>query len=231
MSAAGGGPGAGRGGRSLEQMEEWLVGRMSALESQNRSLRRRLGIVTLLLLVVMAVSAVALYLTPAFPWSPATASFSASRFELTDGSGNVRGAWFVREDGSARLVMHDRSDVERLRMTVLAGGAPGIVFAGGAGEPRVVLGVLPDETASLVMADNQGVSRAVLGIGTDQSVNLVFADRTGAMRSALGTDSRGQATFMLPDAETLPEGASPPQDEVLPEVPADEGGVGQGGQE
>lgn len=203
----------------LKRMEEWIVGRLADLEARNRSLRRRVALLTLLLLMSMGLAGAALYLSPALPFGPATPQLIASSFTLQDGEGNVRGEWTVRDDGAARMAFTDREGIERLRMTVLGGGAPGLVFADRAGDSRIVLGVLPDETTSLVFADNGGATRAVLGVAADQSANLVFADRSGAMRSALGTDALGQPTFLLPEASDLPADVQAPPDSVEAALP------------
>jgi len=128
---------------------------------------------------------------------------------LVDGNGQPRGRWAVDAEGSVRLTMMDRQRRDRLSISVLDGGFPGLSLINATGQRRAALGLLPDETTSLVFADAAGVPRAVLGLTSGDAANLVFADAQGVSRIGLGLDGSGLGSVMLPDpveAEELDPG-------------------------
>lgn len=124
---------------------------------------------------------------------------AARQYVLRGEDGTIRGVWGTQEDGSLRLVFHDRAGRPRTKLDLLADGASGLTFADSTGHPRAVFAFLPDQSASLVLADEAGKTRSVLGISADGDATILFADRNGATRAGLGVDGRGAGTFTLVD--------------------------------
>lgn len=183
--------------------EDWIAVRLDQMESRvaagNRSRKLLTGAVVLLTLALGAVvlrGELAWTLTP----TATRPAVEAESFVLTDSDGRERGTWSV-DDGAARLLLFDREERPRARLTVLANGSPGFGVVDEAGRSRIVLGLLPDETGTLVFADPQGSTRVVLGFAPDKSGSLLFADRIGRTRAAIGLDGSGSASLMLGNEE------------------------------
>lgn len=188
------------------KLEERFTQTVARLEHRVKALRRRVALLTLLLLGAAALGA-AVWMYPSLLPQDLTSRGSASgevvqarAFELVDADGRSRGLWNVADDGTTRLALRDRRGEQRLNLTVLQSGHPGLSFVNEDGERRVVLGILPDETSNLVFADADGVPRAVLGLSRARSANLLLADGDGVSRIGLALDRAGSGSVLLPDS-------------------------------
>jgi hypothetical protein len=186
-----------------------MAHRLDEIERDNRRLRRYTTTMLVVVAMVLGLGAALIWYSvrSGLPGSPMTVS--ARQFVLRDGSGNVRGAWGLGEDGAIRLVMSDDEGRQRVRISLLKDGSAGLSFADSADRKLAVFGLLPDYTTNLALTDPAGIPRAVLGVSPNGSSNLVFADRSGSTRAGLGVDSRGLGTF------TLIEGPGGAREELL----------------
>jgi hypothetical protein len=172
-----------------------LQDRVLRLERDNRRLRRLGTFVLVGLGVLLGLEGALIAVTArrAFPGTIAPI-LEARQFTLRDAAGNARAILGV-QDSSARLIMLDPAGHQRVTLSVLQNGAPGLSFRDETGHARLVLGLLPDQTTTLVFADRQGVTRTVLGLAQDESSTLVFADHGGTTQAGLGIDRDGRPTF------------------------------------
>ncbi len=178
------------------ELEDRVRIRISALENQNRGLRRTVGVLSLLFLVPLALSVLLLYKVPGLAGGADVVE--ARSFVLRGDGGATLGEWKVGDDGATRLTFRDAAGVQRLSLAVVD-GSPGLSLAAEDGGRRVVLGLLPDRTATLVFADREGIPRAVMGLSRDEAANLVFADAGGISRVGFGVERNGLGSVLLPD--------------------------------
>lgn len=184
----------------LKEMEEILVHRLDEVEDANRRMKRLIGSVGFMVVLLVVAAGTILYsFIRAGILGDSTPSVRAREFVLTDNDGTVRGLWSLTDDGAARLVLQDRNGVPRVKLAVLEGGAPGLSLTDVAGHSRIVLGLLPDETGNLVFADQRGEARSVLGLSATNAARLIFADMTGVVRAGLGVAADGTASLTLDD--------------------------------
>lgn len=192
---------AGDGGMS-EEAERRLRSQLGHVQAEANGLRARLRWLTVGLVLTLGLT-VLVALRPdllALDTGDSRAVLETEGVVLVDGDGQPRGGWGVDEEGNVRLTMMDRQQRDRLSISVLEGGFPGLSLINATGQRRAALGLLPDETTSLVFADAAGVPRAVLGLTTGDAANLVFADAQGVSRIGLGLDGSGLGSVMLPDS-------------------------------
>ncbi len=182
----------------MHELERGMADRMGDLEEQNARLRRlTVGlIVGVAVLVGLGMALVAVGGRRGLPGTVAK-SVEAQRFVIRDGSGKVRGAWGIADDGSLRLALTGTRGEGGVAVTVLKDGSSGITISDTLGHERAVLGLLPDQTTTLVFADGSGRSRTVLNLARDGASSLAFADRNGDMRTGLALDARGFGTFTM----------------------------------
>jgi len=191
---------AGTGGMS-HQMDRRLRSQLGQLQVEARSLRTRVRWLTGgLVLALVAVVLVALRPDLLAMDDGSGGLLETRHLVLVGEDGQARGEWRVDEEGNVRLTMMDRQRSDRLSISVLSGGYPGLSLIDAQGQRRAALGLLPDETTSLVFADASGVARAVLGLTGADAANLVFADARGVSRIGLGLDATGMGSVMLPDS-------------------------------
>jgi hypothetical protein len=192
-----------------------LLGRLDALERENRRLRRYGTMMVVAIAVILGVTAAMVLFSGRFGPGATAEVVAAKQFVLRGADGTVRGVWGTERDGTLRFALQDTKGRPRAKLTLLNDGSSGFTFVDSAGHSRVVFALLPDLSASLVFADGAGKTRSVLGISPGGDPTLVFADRDGATRAGLGVDQRGAGTFTLvdrggrdlgqPDAEPEPE--------------------------
>jgi hypothetical protein len=89
---------------------------------------------------------------------------------------------------------------ERLNVSVLASGSPGISLVNSRGNRRAVFGLLPDETVNLLFADGDGVPRVQVGMTPQQGSHLLLADENGAIRLGMVLDAAGLGSVIFPDS-------------------------------
>lgn len=175
-----------------------LLGRVEAVESDNRKLRR-LSLALIGIVAVFTGLAVALMMVSAQYGLPGTTAdiVAARQFTLRGSDGKPRGYWGSDDSGAVRLVLQDSAGQARLRLSLLGDGAAGISLIDSAGHNRAVVALLPDQAATIVLADGNGKTRSVFGLTADGNSTLMFADRTGVTRASLGVDARGVGNFTL----------------------------------
>lgn len=191
----------GDGGMS-EEAERRLRSQLGHVQAETNGLRARVRWLTVGLVLTLGLT-VLVALRPdllALGLGDSRAVLETEGVVLVDGDGQPRGGWGVDEEGNVRLTMMDRQQRDRLSISVLEGGFPGLSLINATGQRRAALGLLPDETTSLVFADAAGVPRAVLGLTPGDAANLVFADAQGVSRIGLGLDGSGLGSVMLPDS-------------------------------
>jgi hypothetical protein len=193
----------------LREAEGQIRQRLLAMERDNASLRSRVRLLGIGLLVTLILGALGGF-GQGIPWiqgrSRTIDVLTTQRVVLTDASGAARAEWRVDEEGDARLGLFDRQGRTRLSLAVLSGGSPGLSLINTAGQRRAGLALLPDGTTSLTFADEAGIPRVVLGRTAEDAAQLVFADATGAPRLALGLDESGSGNVILPpDVSAEPE--------------------------
>ena len=194
-----------------------LMGRVEAVESDNRRLRR-LSLALIGLVAVLTGLAVALMLVSARNGLPGTTAdiVAARQIVIRDDAGVPRGLWGVDDSGAVRLLLQDSERRPRLRLSLLADGGAGISLVDSAGHNRAVIALLPDHAVSVVLADGNGKTRSVFGLAPDGNSTLVFADGSGVTRASLGVDSRGLGTFSLSDRGRSAQAEEPDPDDSVP---------------
>lgn len=191
------------GADALRDVEERLRSRMNVLEDTHDRLRRRVRLVTLVLLAVVALL-VAVAIAPELVGAVRSGGvLDVTTLRLVDAAGNVRGEWGVDDDGAIRIGLFDQQRRPRMNLAVLRNGSPGVALLDETGQRRAALGLLPDQTASMVFADARGTLRAVLGLTTTDAANLVFADADGISRLGMGLDRNGIGSVMMPPDSVL----------------------------
>lgn len=189
---------------TMREIEARFRSRMTTLERENQTLRSRVRMIGLGLLAALALL-LAGVVRPGFLSSGAqgraAGEIRTRSLVLVDGDGLPRGQWTVDQEGNARLGMLDELGRQRLSLSVLEGGFPGMSLINAQGQRRAAFGLLPDETTSLVFADAAGVPRAVLGLTRGEAANLVFADAAGVSRIGLALDGTGLGSALLPEDE------------------------------
>jgi hypothetical protein len=186
--------------------------RFEQLESENRTLRRRVTMMGVGVALVLGLAAAVIIFSARYGLPGSAASEVAARqFTLRDADGRVRGIWGGGDDGSVRLVMQDAAANPRLKLNLLADGSAGISFADSAGRVRAVFAILPDASVSMVIGDEMGTSRSVLGLSATGAATIAFADRNGNTRAGLGVDSRGVGSFTLDERGTGGERVAEPE--------------------
>lgn len=191
------------------EAEEQIRQRLLAMERENASLRSRVRLVGIGLLITLILGAVGAF-SQGIPWvqrgTRSLEVLTAQRIVLTDASGTARGEWRIDERGDARLGLLDRDGRTRLSLTVLSGGSPGLSLINSNGQRRAGLALLPDQRTSLTFADGDGTPRGILGSTGTGAATLVFADASGEAQVAVGLDESGRSIVMLPaDSDSNPE--------------------------
>lgn len=193
---------------ALRDLEERMRSRMNVLEAEHARTQGRLKMMTFALLGLVALLG-AVALAPNLIGAVRSGEVAELRgVRIVDAAGRVRGEWGVDTDGSTRLSVHDQQERQRLNLSVLSSGFPGLALVNDAGQRRAVLGLLPDQTTTLVFADSRGTPRAVLGLTNADAANLVFADSEGVSRLGMGLDGSGIGSVMMPPDSAM-ESAQP----------------------
>ncbi len=191
----------------LIDLEDRMVARISGLETQNRSLKRRNALLTLLVGLGVVVGGVHVLNPNAMDLLRPTAGvIEATGFAVRDADGQLRGRWIVEEDGRVRFSLHDLTETRRVSVSVQSGGSPGLSLANRDGQTRVALGLNSDGSANFVVADRAGLPRAVLGLSAEEAAGLTIVDGAGAPRVELGVDRNGSATVRMPGFDPSGEG-------------------------
>lgn len=148
--------------------------------------------------VVLAVSALGVVLWTAL--APAVTGggegvVRADRFEVVDGSGQVRGSLGLGEEGPV-LELVDAAGSYRARLETGALG-PELRLDGPEGQLRIGLGDVVQEGAGLSLYDTSGRLRLGLAYSGPRGTNLVLADDAGRVRVGLTVDSAGPYLALL----------------------------------
>lgn len=148
--------------------------------------------------VVLAASALGVVLWTAL--APAVTEggsdvIRADRFEVVDGSGQVRGTLGLADEGPY-LVLDDPGGSYRARLETGALG-PELRLDGPEGQLRLGLGDVVQEGAGLSLYDASDRLRLGLAYSGTRGTNLVLADDAGRVRVGLTVDSAGPYLALL----------------------------------
>jgi hypothetical protein len=183
----------------LVDVEDRLIARISAVETQNRALRRLTTALSVLVGLGLVVGVIHFMAPTALEFvRPNVGVIEANGFVVRDRDGAVRGQLVVEDDGRVRFSLHDLTETRRVSVSVLSGGSPGLALTDREGQNRLAMGVANDGSSTLVFADRAGNPRAVLGLSSDESAGLSIVDGGGVRRVELGVDSNGMATVLVP---------------------------------
>lgn len=148
--------------------------------------------------VVLAASALGVVLWTAL--APAVTDGGANvvradRFEVMDGSGQVRGSLGLDDEGPV-LELVDAGGTYRARLETGALG-PELQLQGPEGQLRLGLGDVVQEGAGLSLYDASDRLRLGLAYSGTRGTNLVLADDAGRVRVGLTVDSAGPYLALL----------------------------------
>lgn len=162
---------------------EMILGRLGILETQVRSLRRRLAVFVSLTCIMIAGSAAMLLLRK-------HVAIEGKELRLCDEQGTARASIETRSDQSVALVLTDTRGVTCASLSVAANGEPKLELNEGAGVAHVVLGVHPpyQVTSGIVghpssggMSSEEAYIRLYCGNGGPCAVMDVYPRGSGGL--------------------------------------------------
>jgi hypothetical protein len=179
--------------------------RITALEWENRRLRRLATWVLVIVAVLLGLGA-ALVVTAARRGMPGFVPevVEAREFVLRDREGRVRGAWGQDDQGAIRFVLQDAQSQMSVKLNLLDDGTSGLTLSDSTGNPRLLVALLPDETVNVVFADGRGITRTVLGLARNGASTLIFGDGSGHTRAGIGVDGRGRPMLTTGEIDEEP---------------------------
>lgn len=166
--------------------------RLARIERENR----RMKMVGALMLALIAGVFLLAQTTP----PTVQETVMAKSFTLVDGSGNIRAALAVKDDGSAGLRYYDLEGKPRAFFDIGADGSPYLGFFKD-GKPRATFSTLADGTPGLWVYDKDGEGRAFLCTNEDGSPGLSLFDKDGKVRGAFGVLADGTPTLAFFDKD------------------------------
>jgi hypothetical protein len=170
-----------------------LHARLERLEAQatstRRSLRRWRAVSLASLLCVGALATMG--------QAPAEV-VTATRLELKDASGTLRGLWSVK-DGHSELAQFDENGRLRIALGAGAKGDAALAFKDADGNMRVGLTVGKNGTPGLIMTDGQE-TRIALGVNNGFAT-FALRDAAKKIRMLAFTDQEGNPGLRFKDAD------------------------------
>jgi hypothetical protein len=191
-------------GYRLREVEARLARRLDALEGQRERLKWMSRLTMAGMVVTLIALAAVLGTATGDRETLSAGTLYAGEVVLRDADRVTRGHLGLDTQGRVQFALSDRDGRERIALTVLGDGSPGVTISDDDAHPRAVLGHLPDGTTSLVFADAEGITRAVVGLGADGSTHALFADRAGLIRTLVGVDADGAPSMSLVEGDDAP---------------------------
>lgn len=131
--------------------------------------------------------------------SPVSREVRAQRYVVVDEGGNERAEFGVLPDGSARLIVWNKSKEFAASVGVDDFGMPHLAFGRPDRPPLVDIGILDKRSPVLIMRDARGKRRLGIVVTDVGTVSVGVYDKRGRNRCNLFMDNDGRPTLTLSD--------------------------------